>query len=94
MNDLKKQYTNRFSQIVTILNQIDPIGLIGGGSPLDEYEGEAGKILSHINSTMDEEDAFVKVKGIFNDSFSNPEVEDGIYKKIAVEVLKVIRSVQ
>ena len=48
MNELKNKYKLDFGQVRTHVNEFDPCGLIGLGSPIDEYDYLTNKILSLV----------------------------------------------
>lgn len=54
-------------ELIRILAEADPVGLIAGGAPPDEYAAEADDILAlHGVPTLTE------ITGVFTVSFSNP----------------------
>ena len=47
-NELKIKYETDFNKIRLHVNEFDPIGLIKGGAPIDEYDCLTNKILSNL----------------------------------------------
>jgi hypothetical protein len=45
MNELKEKFKKDFAQVRTSMNEFDPCGLIGSGSPVDEYDYLTNKVL-------------------------------------------------
>ncbi len=45
INSVKKQFEGTFLELRAIINKHDPLGLIGIGAPLDEYEPEVKTII-------------------------------------------------
>lgn len=80
---MSKQYLER---IKSILRRVDPIGLISGGAPDDEYDMEALAIASIKTRDLDElatkiHELFVKA---FDERTAGPR---GKYEAIATEIL-------
>lgn len=67
----KNKYGSRHKLLSKIINSVDPIGLIGGGSPDDEYSDEIAKILSVIKNGNDIKDITDKIYEIFSTSFGS-----------------------
>ncbi|KOP67220.1 hypothetical protein AMS62_19670 [Bacillus sp. FJAT-18019] len=52
---LKKKYSKYFTLVKKIINELDPVGLIGMGAPEDEHDTLTGQVLLLIvNDRMDE----------------------------------------
>jgi hypothetical protein len=54
-------------ELIRILAEADPVGLIAGGAPADEYAGEADAILALHGVPK-----LTEITGVFTVSFSNP----------------------
>lgn len=54
-------------ELITILAEADPVGLIAGGAPPDEYAAEAAAILA-----LDGVPTLTEITGVFSVSFSEP----------------------
>ena len=54
--DLKIKYENDFNKIRLHVNEFDPIGLIKGGAPIDEYDCLTNKILSNLYNKKSREE--------------------------------------
>ena len=55
LDSVKSSHGDRFSELRTIINQHDPIGLIDIGAPEDEYEAEVKTILVQLDHDMAEQ---------------------------------------
>lgn len=64
-----------FKQVEEIINNTDPVGLVDGGSPDDEYHTEIGKIVLLLREEVSEELLADKIQNIFKESF-----KDGVNK--------------
>ena len=53
---LKKLYRSLFQAVVSCFNQWDPIGLIAGGGPADEYHLEAAHLLTVLRDCQEPAD--------------------------------------
>ena len=47
-NGLKRKYKKDFAVLTELINSFDPCGLIGGGTPKDEYDCLAQQLISFI----------------------------------------------
>ncbi|HBL39325.1 TPA: hypothetical protein DDZ10_01495 [Candidatus Uhrbacteria bacterium] len=64
----------------------DPVGLIDGGAPEDEYDTEIGKLISHLLKTEKSEQKYYEV---IHDVFSElGEVKEDICRVLAKNILK------
>ncbi len=54
-------------ELISILAEADPVGLIAGGAPRDEYAAEAEAILELRGVPT-----LTEITGVFTVSFSNP----------------------
>ncbi|ADQ78815.1 hypothetical protein Palpr_0659 [Paludibacter propionicigenes WB4] len=52
---VKSKQGDRFTQLRTIINKHDPIGLISDGAPEDEYEPEVKTIIVQLDTEMTEQ---------------------------------------
>lgn len=68
-----------------IINANDPVGLVGGGAPDDEYEREVMAIMSMLQIKTDSDVIRNCIERIFNDSF-------GPSAKIDVEQINKITN--
>lgn len=70
----KEEFKNNLRKVIDVLNEVDPEGLRPGkanGSPQDEYESEATRILTVIfkNSAISKEDLEVEINKIWVEMF-------------------------
>lgn len=54
-------------EMIAILAEVDPVGLIAGGAPADEYAAEADAILALTGVPQ-----LTEITGVFAVSFSEP----------------------
>jgi len=55
-DSVKKEYGEKFNQLLTIINKHDPINLIKIGAPVDEYNSEVKTIIiQHKNMTTEQQ---------------------------------------
>lgn len=85
----KLKYKNHHKLLSRIINSVDPIGLMAGGAPEDEYCNEVSKILAVIQNVNDEKDITDKIYEVFLNSFGQ-EVAGGKkpYSKIAKKIIE------
>lgn len=79
---------NSVDLISEILFRHDPIKLIQGGAPKDEYSLEVNQIVELVKQSLNGSDLAGKLYSLYNQLFSNSEVvgEKQIYEKIAKEI--------
>jgi len=58
-----------FKGVEEIVNRHDPIGLVEGGAPDDEYHTEVGQIVSLLRSELNRESLADEIQVIFKNSF-------------------------
>ena len=79
-----------FQNVQEIINENDPIGLVNGGAPDDEYHAEIGKIVSVLREESEREKLAQKVAAIFKVSFGEDvEVNNDLYLQIADKLLEL-----
>jgi len=85
--EIKKAYKVEFNRVKNIVNNNDPIGLVSGGAPDDEYDIEIGKIML-IKDRSDIKQFTNEVEKIFVEYFGeNSIVDHGAFERIARDVL-------
>ena len=84
------EYKELFEKVRAILNQDDPIGLIGYGAPKDEYDGEVRQIILKIGEMDSLENATDEIYkifvGMFNDTIAGSKEK---YRDIAEKMLRL-----
>lgn len=84
-----KDYKTLNQKVKVIINDFDPIGLIGGGAPEDEYSAQINKIVGVMQKHLDLDSLTEEIYLIFAESFgSNTIGGKEKYKKIAELLLK------
>ena len=66
-----------------MINNVDPIGLIAGGAPGDEYHMEAEIIVANLNKITDSREIYKVVKNIFDKNFGKDTNRDNRYILLA-----------
>lgn len=70
-----------------VINRLDPINLISGGAPEDEYDGEVEKIIVLVQNNHDVDSLTEKIYSIFVESFGVEMAGDrGKYLEIAQKI--------
>jgi hypothetical protein len=65
----RKFYEKAIPVVTTVINEWDPYGLIGGGAPDDEFDGEIRSIVRQLGRVHSAEDATHAVSRVFSSSF-------------------------
>ena len=88
MNNSK--YKEYYRLVANVVNLADPIGLIVGGAPEDEYSSEINKILAAIRNENDKKIISQKIYKIFCDSFDEKIAgKMSTYEDIAVKIIEL-----
>jgi len=88
LDSVKSSHGDRFSELRTIINRHDPIGLLDLGAPEDEYEPEAKTIIVQLDQSMTEKQIHNLIYREFlrwfeDESTAGPKEA---YKELATEV--------
>lgn len=79
-----------FKNVQDIINKNDPVGLVCGGAPDDEYHAEIGKIVSILREQSTRDGLAENIRNIFNASFGKDiQVDNDLYLQIADKLLEV-----
>lgn len=70
---MKHLYREAIAVATAVINDWDPFGLIAGGAPKDEFEGEASRIVAKAHEVHTPEALAIVVSEVFSSSF-DPEV--------------------
>ena len=77
-----------FEEVKKIVNMNDPVGLVEGGAPDDEYHTEIGKIVILLREDLEVETLANKIQGIFLEAFENDaELEKSTFLTISQQLL-------
>jgi Domain of unknown function (DUF1871) len=68
-----KHYKQAFDAVRTVIHEWDPYGLIQGGAPADEFDGEIASIVGQIPRIQSCNDANHVLSRVFSSSFE-PEL--------------------
>lgn len=83
-----------FEEVQKIVNEYDPIGLVTGGAPKDEYHTEVGKIVALLRDESDSHPLAKKIEDIFLESFGDTEHNKSMYPILSerfIELKKRLR---
>ncbi len=58
-----------FKNVQEIINNNDPVGLVDGGAPDDEYDNQVGQIVEALRTESDRVSLANKIESIFKSSF-------------------------
>lgn len=85
---MKDSWIKEFDKLADIVNESDPVGLIAGGAPLDEYEFEILEIFLKIKKhVLHEEDLRDQVLEVFVNSFGeDTQIDHEKIQKIAMAI--------
>ena len=64
----RQQYDLAFALIRQCVAQWDPLGLIGGGAPADEWDHEVARLLAKLREARSPDDVSTAVAAVFCDS--------------------------
>lgn len=88
---LTKQYKNLFVEVRLIVNEHDPIGLIAGDAPKDEYDDEIASIMPLLNKGLSLEDLSMQIALIFSKQFGDGKVQSyEPYKPLSKDLMKLM----
>ena len=65
-----KEYKMLFEKVRDIVNDIDPMNLMGG-APINEYDNEVARILVQLKNTSDEQIFRDEIYDVFLESFGS-----------------------
>ncbi len=82
---IKEQYGSFYNQVTEIFNRHDPIALIKGGAPLDEYGYEISRILSELKSAESVLEARKIIYEVFDQSFNYGYSASNLSKRIKID---------
>lgn len=75
-----------------IIRVLDPMGLIKGGAPEDEYDSEANELVGRITKSSNNNDVEEMVGSIFSKDKFGVETEPNTLKKISQQIIDILRS--
>ena len=76
-----------FEEIQKVVNEHDPVGLVSGGAPKDEYHTEIGKIVVLLRNESDKDSLTKKIEDIFLESFGDVEHNKSVYPILSQKLL-------
>ena len=83
------QQTSLYHKIMEVVVKADPIGLLAGGAPNDEYDSEINRIIVGIKDISDEKSVLEVIYKVFVDSFGESAGIVENYKELAKEVFTI-----
>lgn len=66
---MKHLYRNAIAVTTAVINEWDPYGLIAGGAPKDEFEGEASRIVAKVHDAHTPNALAIVISEVFSSSF-------------------------
>ena len=85
-----KQYKIVFKEVQKAVNEHDPVGLIEGGAPEDEYYAEIEKLVSLLRTETKGQPLADKIEKIFIESFgSDINADKNFYLLISQSLLEL-----
>lgn len=79
-----------FKNVQEIIINNDPVGLVDGGAPDDEYDTEIGKIVILLRSETNKKLLSEKVRAVFKETFGDDISQDkNLYLLISEKLLEV-----
>lgn len=82
----RQEYDQAFEVVRTALASWDPCGLLGGGAPADEWDGEIAALLPKIRSAQDSADVARELREVFGRSLGSPPVSADEYNAAAEDI--------
>lgn len=76
-----------FEEVQKIINDYDPMGLVSGGAPDDEYHTEIGKIVALLRTEVEANSLAKKVENLFNESFDEISADKNLYLIMSQKLL-------
>lgn len=73
--------------IKSIIDKHDPMGLLSGGAPDDEYQPEINRLAQLVRADMTQNELSTVIYDLFLDMFSEP-IDRGLCDKMAQEILE------
>ncbi len=83
-----------FEAVQEIVNKHDPIGLVSGGAPDDEYHTEIGQIVSLLRNTSNKEILAREIGEIFKKFFGEIETDEDSYLALSEDLLELKRKLK
>ena len=83
-------YKNLFNNIKSIVNDHDPLHLLGSGAPDDEYEQEVASIVANLKNVSTKKDLDNLIIRVFKDSFGIDVVNVDILVDISYSIYPLI----
>lgn len=90
--ELKIKYKKELDFVINELNNCDFYGIISGGAPLDEFEGEARRILVAAKKAKDPQELRTAIHKIFVKAFGPEDFADPLeFRKMAKRIFREVR---
>lgn len=78
-----------FLEVEKIINSSDPIGLIEGGAPDDEYHTEIGQIVNFLHTETDTNALARKIQNLFEEKFEEFSLNEKKYLRISDQLIEL-----
>jgi len=87
----KQRYRELHAVVGEIIREWDPDGLLAGGAPPDEYDGEIARILPHVRQIQSAADAAAVVSGVFASAFGRDDSSEA-YAAVGERLFSALRE--
>jgi hypothetical protein len=82
------KYKELFYKAKEIVNKADPLGLISGGAPDDQFDDEIAKILIVLKNVKDSQELESEIAKIFQSSFKET-FEPSEFKEVSLQIFSL-----
>lgn len=88
----RAQYDQAFAIVREVVAKLDPYGLLGGGAPADEFDGEVARLLPLLARAHSETDASAAVAEVFGAAFGKDGVDVKVWDSVGSELFERLTS--
>lgn len=82
-------YKKTYDAVKAVLHKHDPIGLIAGGAPDDEYDSQVGAIVRLLSNNIRDDELVKSIRDVFVDSFDEKLAGDeSVYRVIVEDIFR------
>lgn len=85
-------YKEMYKKVQQVINSVDPVGLVSGGAPEDEYDSQVNKIITLLQTDLEIETLTEEIHKIFIGSFGEETAGDKAKYLDIAEKVKMISS--
>ena len=81
-----------FNIVKSVIYEWDPYGLLAGGAPTDEFDGEIRSIASQTENIESSGDASQLIHKVFSESFSADDFKKEVCEYVGVKLYSALRK--